>query len=85
MDRLISDNAKAEISTRVKELCRTYMIDDWQSEPYKGNQNFVERGWKDTKSKVNHVLNVSGAPPETWLLALQYVSSNNSILDPCTK
>ena len=49
------------------------MIDDWQSEPYKGNQNFAERGWKDTKSKVNHVLNVSGAPPETWLLALQYV------------
>ena len=49
------------------------MIDDWQSEPYKGNQNFAECGWKEKKSKVNHVLNVSGAPPETWLLALQYV------------
>ena len=73
MDVLISDNAKAQISARVKDVLRTFAIDDWQSEAYKGNQNFAERGWRDTKAKVNNLLNFSGAPADTWLLALQYV------------
>jgi hypothetical protein len=42
MDRLISDNAKAQISDRVCDILRTFCIKNWQSEPYKGNQNFVE-------------------------------------------
>ncbi|MCA1800264.1 MAG: hypothetical protein LC650_03130, partial [Actinobacteria bacterium] len=61
------------LSARVKEVLRTFAIDDWQSEPYKGNQNFAERGWRDTKRKVNSLLNHSGAPPEAWMLALEYV------------
>ena len=73
MDRLISDNAKAQISERVKEILRTFCIKDWQSEPYKGNQNYAERGWKDTKTRTNNLLNMSGAPPELWLQALAYV------------
>jgi hypothetical protein len=73
MDRLISDNAKAEISKKVKDILRMFVIDDWQSEPYKGNQNFAERGWRDTKAKVNNLLNYTGAPSEVWLLALAYV------------
>jgi hypothetical protein len=73
MDKLISDNAKAQISERTKNILRTFCIDDHQSEPYVGNQNFAERGWKDTKTKVNHLLNSKGAPPKAWLLALQYV------------
>ena len=73
MDRLVSDNARAEISARVKEILRTLVIDDWQSEPYKGNQNYSERGWRDTKTRTNNLLNFSGAPPEVWLLALMYV------------
>ncbi|MCA1807790.1 MAG: hypothetical protein LC687_08095, partial [Actinobacteria bacterium] len=73
MDKLVSDNAKAEISERVKEILRTFAIDDWQSEPYKGNQNFAERGWRDTKRKVNSLLNLSGADPAAWMLALQYI------------
>jgi hypothetical protein len=73
MDKLISDNAKAQVSARVKDILRTLVIKDWQSEPYKGNQNFAERGWKDTKTKVNSLLNFSGAPPEAWLLALEYI------------
>jgi hypothetical protein len=63
MDKLTSDNAKAEISARVKDVLRTLNIDDWQSEPYKGNQNFAKRGWRDTKRKVNSLLNLSGADP----------------------
>ena len=70
MDRLISDNAKAQVSARVKEILRTFCIKDWQSEPYKGNQNYAERGWKDTKTRTNNLLNMSGAPPELWLQAL---------------
>ena len=73
MDRLISDNAKAQISARVKEILRTYAIDDWQSEPYKGNQNFAERAWRDTKRKVNVLLNNSGAEDEAWFLALEFI------------
>ena len=73
MDWLISDNAKAQISDQVKEILHTFCIKDWQSEPYKGNQNFVERAWKDTKTHVNNLLNMSGAPPELWLQALYYI------------
>ena len=73
MDVLVSDNAKAEIGHKVKEILRQYCIDDYQSEPYKGNQNFAERGWMDTKTKVKLVLNFSNAPGECWLLCLEYV------------
>ncbi len=34
MDKVISDSARVEISERVLELYRAYLIDDWQSEPY---------------------------------------------------
>ena len=73
MDVLVSDNAKAEIGNKVKEILRQYCIDDYQSEPYKGNQNFAERGWMDTKIKVKIVMNYSNAPGECWLLCLEYV------------
>ena len=73
MDKLVSDNAKAEISERVKDILRTFLIDDWQSEPYKGNQNFAERGWRDTKCKVNSLMNMSGAEAAAWMLALEYI------------
>jgi hypothetical protein len=73
MDRLISDNAKAQISDRVKDILRTYNIKDWQSEPYKGNQNFAERGWQDTKTRFTNMMNTCGAPMEMWLLGLEYI------------
>ena len=70
---VISDNAKAQVSNTVKDIYRTFAINDWHSEPYKGNQNFAERGWKDTKTKVKNLLNYTGADAETWVLALSYV------------
>ena len=73
MKRLISDQAKAELSARVLDVLRTLVIGDWQSESKQQRQNFAERGWKDTKSMVNNLLNLSGAPAELWLLALEYV------------
>jgi len=48
-------------------------VKDWQSEPYNKNQNYAERGWRDSKAHVNNLLNYTGAPAEAWLLALQYV------------
>jgi hypothetical protein len=73
MDRLISDNAKAKISEHVKDILRTYCIKDWQSEPYKGNQNFAEHGWKDTKTRFNNAMNANGVPSNVWLLLLAYI------------
>jgi hypothetical protein len=73
MDRLISDNAKAQVSVQAKDIMRALMIDDWHSEPHKGNQNFAERGWRDTKQRFNNLMNQSGAPAKAWLLALQCI------------
>ena len=38
----ISDSAKNEISHKVKDILRAYIINDWQSEPYHQNQNPAE-------------------------------------------
>jgi hypothetical protein len=34
MDKLISDCARAETCARIKDILRTLVISDWQSEPY---------------------------------------------------
>ena len=49
MDILINDRAQAEISHRVKDILRTYVIKDWQSEPHKQQQNYLERAYQDVK------------------------------------
>ena len=73
MDVLVSDRARSQISKKLHDVLRTFRIDDWQSEPHNKNQNFAERGWKDTKQLSNQVLDHSGAPRSAWLLALAYV------------
>jgi hypothetical protein len=73
MDKLISDSAKAETSTRIKDILRALVISDWQSEPYHENQNFAENRYATIKAATNRVLNQSGAPADCWLLAVQYV------------
>jgi hypothetical protein len=42
MDKLISDCAKAETGSRVKDILRAFIIQAWHSEPYHQNQNFAE-------------------------------------------
>jgi len=49
MDKLISDRAQVEISNRVRDILRTLMIDDWQSEPYHEHQNPVEKQYQNVK------------------------------------
>ena len=72
--RLISDRAQVEISNKVLDILRTLFISAWQSEPHQQHQDFFERRYQHLKSSTNRVLNRSGAPPETWLLCLQYVA-----------
>ena len=73
MNRLISDRAKAEISKKVEDILRKYIIDAHQSEPYHQNQNPVERHIQDVKRYANYVLTYSGAPGESWVLVIRYV------------
>jgi hypothetical protein len=72
MDNLISDCAKAERIIRVKQIIRALCIISWYSEPYHQNQNFAENRYGTLKAGTNRVMNLSGAPPNTWLLALTY-------------
>jgi hypothetical protein len=73
MDILYSDRASAQVRQKVKEIMRSFVIDDWASEPHNPNQNFAEQAWRDTKRNVNAMMNMTGAPANTWLLALKYV------------
>jgi hypothetical protein len=73
MDKLISDCAKAEMSIRVKDILRALCISSWYSEPYHQNQNFAENRYATIKAAANRVLNFSGAPATTRLLALEHV------------
>ena len=70
---LISDRAQVEIGTKVQDILRTLCIKQWQSEPYQQNQNAAERAFQTVKRCGNRVMDRTGAPPSTWLLALMYV------------
>jgi hypothetical protein len=67
MDKLISDRAKSEISTRAHDMLRYYIIGDWQSEPYDEHQNPAERKYQDVKSKTNQVLDIGALH---WVISL---------------
>ena len=73
MDMLISDNAKAQISDKVKEILGMFAVDNRTSEPHNKNQNYAERAYRDVKRMVERLLDMSGAPNSWWLLALEYV------------
>ena len=73
MDNLFSDNAKAETSKAVGDILHLYRIGDLQSEPYHQNQNYAERCIQEISKTTNLVLDRSGAPPNLWLLCMEYV------------
>ena len=73
MNKLISDSAQVEISNKVKDILRTLIIGDWQSEPYYQHQNPAERRFQTVKRTANTVLDRTGARPSTWLLCMLYV------------
>ena len=63
--KLISDNAKSEISKEAEDILCHYVIDDWHLEPYHQLQNFAENQWGAVKDKTNVALNKIGAPTST--------------------
>jgi hypothetical protein len=71
--RLISDRAQAEISNKVKDILRALIIGAWQSEPHQQHQNPAERKYQTVKRMANTLIDRSGSPAYTWLLALMYV------------
>ena len=42
MEKLMSDNAQSEISTRLKDILRAFFVDEWKSEAYYQHQYFAE-------------------------------------------
>ena len=67
--------AKAEISKKMEEILRKYaIINAHQSEPYQQQQNPVESFVQDVKRYANYVYDYSGAPPESWVLIIHYVT-----------
>jgi hypothetical protein len=70
---LLSNRAQVEISHCVQDILRAYCIGDWQSEPYHQNQNPAERRYQDVKRMANVVMDRTGSPAYTWLLALLYI------------
>ena len=72
MNKLISDRAQVEVSNKVLDILRNYVIEDWQSEPYHEHQNPAERRYQTVKVYTNKLLDRIGAAACTWLLALLY-------------
>jgi hypothetical protein len=74
MDILVSDCARAETSTRIKDILRALILSDWKSEPdQQKDQNFAKNQYATIKTANNRVLNLSGDSADWWLLALQFV------------
>ena len=73
MSKLISDCAQVELSKRVLDVIRSLCISSWQSEPHQQHQNPAERRFQTVKKMTNTLLDRSGSPASTWLLAMTYV------------
>jgi hypothetical protein len=71
--KLSSDRAQVEISGRVKDILRSLIIGDWQSEPHQQHQNPAECKYQDVKRMANTIMDRIGLPPQAWLLALMCV------------
>jgi hypothetical protein len=70
--KLISDRAQSEISKKALQYLCALVIDSWQSEPHRQNQNPSERRLQTVKRMTNTLLDRSGSPPFTWILYLCY-------------
>ena len=73
MDKLISDHAEYETSSRVLDILRALIIGHWKSEPYYQHQNHAERRWGHVKGNLEWLMAFLDVDPDCWLLALRYV------------
>ena len=74
MDVLITDSARVETSARVKDVLRSLVIQDWQSEPHYQHQNFAEHRWKHFKRNLQWYMNFRNVDPDAWLLCGQWIA-----------
>jgi hypothetical protein len=57
----------------VKDILRSLVIEDWQSEPHYQHQNYAERQWQELKKVVHRIMDSSSnSPPECWALCCHY-------------
>ena len=59
MEKLLSDFAKTEISNKVMDTLRAYLISNWHSEPCHQNHNPAEWRYRTINSRTNTVMNRS--------------------------
>ena len=75
MTKLISDDAKVEISNKVKDILRMYHGSSWNSEPYhQKKQNPADGRYFTLKSWTNTTMNRTDAPADCWLLCMIHAS-----------
>jgi hypothetical protein len=53
--KLVSKRAQVKISSRVKDILRSLIIGDWQSEPHQQHRNPAERKYQDVKGMANTI------------------------------
>jgi hypothetical protein len=83
MGLLISDGAKAKISTKVIDILRMYRCGNYMSEPKQQHQNFAENQIRTIKDTSNRIMDCFGALGYTWLLCIIYVASLlNHLVNP---
>jgi hypothetical protein len=69
------DNARSEMSQRVKDIHRDLIIADQWTEPYSSWQKPAElNGIKYLKSHTQILLDRTGSPDNLWFLAQDYLS-----------
>ena len=73
MFQLVVNCAQVERSKYVLELIRALYISNWNSEPHRQHQNPAERRYQTVKRMTHTLLDISGSPASTWLLAIIYV------------
>jgi hypothetical protein len=78
------DNAKSEMSQRVKDIHSDLNIDDQWTEPHSPWENPVElNGVKYFKSHAQVLLDRTGAPDDLWFLAQDYLARVHNISANC--
>ena len=76
----MSNNAKSELSTKVQNLLRLYMVQDRQSKAHYEHQNPIERRVQDVKHMTSTTINRTGCLAKFWLLCLLYVVALLNVL-----
>jgi hypothetical protein len=61
---LVSNRAQVEISGRIKDILRSLIIGDWQSEPHQQHQNQVKCKYQDVKQMATTIMDSTGSPPK---------------------